>query len=388
MRDTVASSVPNAVLAALQWWTYDPEQVLLRDILGNLELDDAGASRIADMRAAAAGGARAVVFAHGFPHEQVDGQYAPYEGLRWPVPALQVGVDEGARLKSLAREGGTARVRLTSTTKRVRTRMLLAELEGLSEEKVVVQSHTDGMNAVWDNGPVAMVEIAEWFARMGKGCRPRTLLFAFTTGHLYQQLVPPDRDGSAEQLADRLDREYDSGTVAAVLPIEHLGAKRWVPAPRGGGRPGRVLKPTSRAEPNSIFISESPGLITTALRAVQRHDLREAIALRGADLPGLQLPPHDSFGGEGNPYLHHLIPTAAFIAGPWTLFNPAFTLEESVDKRLLRKQAMTWAELVGLVSLEPRQLLGGGVVAWRAVRGLTCGTALEVLNLVRHCTVP
>lgn len=388
VRDTVASSVPNAVLAALQWWTYDPEQVLLRDILGTLELDDAGASRIADMRAAAAGGARAVVFAHGFPHEQVDGQYAPYEGLRWPVPALQVGVDEGARLKSLAREGGTARVRLTSTTKRVRTRMLLAELEGLSEEKVVVQSHTDGMNAVWDNGPVAMVEIAEWFARMGKGCRPRTLLFAFTTGHLYQHLVPPDRDGSAEQLADRLDREYDSGTVAAVLPVEHLGAKRWVPAPRGGGRPGRVLRPTSRAEPNSIFISESPGLITTALRAVQRHDLREAIALRGADLPGLQLPPHDSFGGEGNPYLHHLIPTAAFIAGPWTLFNPAFTLEESVDKRLLRKQAMTWAELVGLVSMEPRALLGGGVVAWRAVRGLTCGTALEVLNLVRHCMVP
>jgi hypothetical protein len=388
VRDTGSTKLPNAALAALQWWTYDPEQKLTLDIGGDLELEDASATRVADMQAAAKAGALGVVFVHGLPHEQIRGQYAPYEGIRWPVPALFVGADEGQELKDLAAKEATARIRLTSTTKRVKTRMLLAELDGLSDERIVVQSHTDGMNAVWDNGPVAMVEIAEWFARIGKGCRPRKLLFAFTTGHLYQHLVPPSRDGSAEQLARQLDDTYDQGSVAAVLPLEHLGAKRYLPKPRGGGKPGRTLVKQDRNEPNSLFISESPGLVASALQAVQRHDLREAIALRGADLPGLQLPPHDSFGGEGNPYLHHLIPTAAFITGPWTLFNPDWTIDQLVDRALLHRQALVWADLVHLVSTQPRELLGGAYVGYRAARELTCGTALEALNLVRHCTVP
>jgi len=274
VRDTGSVKVPNAALAALQWWTYDPEQKLTADVGGDLELEDASATRVADMQAAAKAGALGVVFVHGLPHEQVRGQYAPYEGIRWPVPALFVGADEGQQLKELAGKGASARIRLTSTTKRVKTRMLLAELDGLSDERIVVQSHTDGMNAVWDNGPVAMVEIAEWFARIGKDCRPRKLLFAFTTGHLYQHLVPPARDGSAEQLAKQLDETYDEGSVAAVLPLEHLGAKRYLPKPRGGGRPGRVLVKQDRNEPNSMFISESTGLVASALQAVQRHDLR------------------------------------------------------------------------------------------------------------------
>lgn len=388
VRDAVTVSVPNAAIAALSWWSYDPELVLARDVADAFERENAGEARIADLEAAGEGGAAALIIAHGLPHEQVRGQYAPYEGVRWPVPALYVGVDEGARLKELAERDGTARVRLDATVKRVETRMVIATLPGLSDEKIVVQSHTDGMNAVWDNGPVAMLSMAEWFARAGRECRPRTLMFAFTTGHLHQRLVPPDRDGSAEQLADRLDREYDRGTVALVVPVEHMGARRWVPVPRGGGRPGRVLEPTDRNEPTSIFIGESPALISTTLRVVAQHDLRETIALRGADLPGLQLPPHDSFGGEGNPYLHHLIPTVALITAPWTLFDPAFTLEELVDKRLLREQTLVFTDLVHAAATQPRELLGGGYVGYRAARSLTCGTALEALRLVRHCTVP
>ena len=61
-----------------------------------------------------------------------------------------------------------------------------------------------GMNALWDNGPIAILAMADYFSKLGKGCLPRTLQFVFTTGHLYQHLVAPDRDGSAEQLCFRL----------------------------------------------------------------------------------------------------------------------------------------------------------------------------------------
>ena len=75
----------------------------------------------------------------------------------------------------------------------------------------MIESHTDGMNAVWDNGPVAMISMARYLARLPLDCRRRTIQFAFVTGHLYQRLKRGERDGGAEQVAKRLDREYDRG---------------------------------------------------------------------------------------------------------------------------------------------------------------------------------
>jgi hypothetical protein len=388
VRDAVTVSVPNAAIAALQWFTYDPELVLTRTIGESYERENAGEARVNDLRAAGERGAAGLIFVHGFPHEQKKGQYAPYEGVQWPVPAVFLGADEGRRVKQLAAQGGTARLVHTARVERVETRMLVATLPGLSDEKIVVQSHTDGMNAVWDNGPIAMLAMAEYFDRLGKGCRPRTLQFAFTTAHLYQHLVPPDRDGSAEQFAKRIDREYDNGKVALVLAMEHMGARGWKAVPRGGGRPGRVLEHAERNEPTSMFMGESPALISTAAKTVAEHDLRETIALRGADLPGLQIPPHDNYGGEGNPYQHHLLPTIALITAPWTLFDPAFGLEELVDRDLLHRQTLVFSDLVHAFSVVPREVLGGGYVGYREARRLTCGTALEALNLVRHCNGP
>jgi hypothetical protein len=266
--------------------------------------------------------------------------------------------------------------------------MPIVTLRGLSDEKIVVQSHTDGMNAVWDNGPIAMLAMADWLAKIGPECRPRTVQFAFTTGHLYQHLVPPDRDGSAEQLADRLDHEYNNGKVALVVAMEHMGAKGWTAEPRGGGKPGRKLVPSKVNEATSIFMGESPALIADTLQVVQRHDVRETIALRGADLPGLQIPPHDSFGGEGNPYQHHLIPTVALITAPWTLFDPGYSTAQLVDPELLYKQTLTFTDLVHVASTQSRETLAGAYTGYRGARDLTCGTALEALGLVRHCTVP
>ena len=388
VRDTVTNVVPKAAFLALMWWSHDPDNELLLGTGGNYERENAGEARIHDMETAGKGGAAGVIFVHGFPHSQKRGQYAPYEGVVWPVPSVYLGADEGAQVKALAARGESARLVVDARTRRAETHMLVATLPGLSDEKIAVQSHTDGMNALWDNGPVAMVEMAEWFAKIGRECRPRTLQFAFTTGHLYQHLVHPDRDGSAEQFAKKIDEEYDNGKAALVVPMEHLGARGWDAVARGGGLPGRKLVPSRLNEPSSMFIGESPALIATALSTVRSHDLREAIALRGADLPGLQIPPHDNYGGEGNPYQHHLIPTVSLITGPWTLFDPSFSLEQLVDKELLHRQTLTFTDLVHNTSTMPRQVLGGGYVGYREARRLTCGTALEALALVRHCNGP
>jgi hypothetical protein len=388
VRDAVTVSVPNAAIAALEWWSYDPDLVLTRNVGGNYERENAGQARIDDMLAAHEAGAQGVIFVHQFPYAQIRDQYAPYEGVQWPIPTLMLGVDEGTRVKALAAKGASARLTLTAAVKRVRTRMLIATLPGLSDEKIVVQSHTDGMNAVWDNGPIGMLAMADWFARLGEDCRPRTIQFVFTTGHLYQHLVGQDRDGSAEQMAKALDKQYDDGKVAVVVAMEHMGSRGWKPVDRGGGKPGKVLVHDAHNEPSSFFMGESPVLIQTTLDVVRRDDLRESIALRGIDVPAPSIPPNDNFGGEGNPYQHHLIPTVAMVTAPWTLFDPAFPIGELIDKKALHDQTVVFADLVHAMSTIPRQALAGGYVGYRAARALTCGTALESLNLVRHCYAP
>ena len=388
VRDAQTVSVPNAAIAALEWWTYDPDLVLTKNVGGTYERENAGQQRVDDMQQAHDRGAVGVVFVHGLPRDQVRNQYAPYEGVQWPVPAVMAGVDEGERIKQVAAEGGSARLTLTAQVKPADTRMLIATVPGLSDEKIVVQSHTDGMNAIWDNGPIGMLAMADWFTRIGKNCLPRTIQFVFTTGHLYQNLVAPDRDGSAEQTAKRIDKDYDAGKAALVLAMEHLGGRGWKPVAREGGKPGRVLVHDEHNEPSSFFMGESPELIKTTRDVVEADDLRESIALRGIDVPAPAIPPNDNYGGEGNPYQHHLIPSVDLVTAPWTLFDPAFPIDQLIDKQLLWRQTLVFADLVHAFSTVPRDQIAGGYTAYRAVRSLTCGTAFEALGLVRHCYQP
>ena len=178
----------------------------------------------------------------------------------------------------------------------------------MSDERMIVESHTDGMNAIWDNGPIAILALAEHFAALPKECRPRTLEFVFTTAHLYQQLEPPTREGAAEQYAQELDDEYDEGKVALVMALEHMGAREY----DGRAARGRAARPRARAdrptEPTGIFIGESPVLVEQVAQATINRDLRRTLGLRGADLPGARIPPHHSFGGEATPFHKHLHP--------------------------------------------------------------------------------
>jgi hypothetical protein len=242
------------------------------------------------------------------------------------------------------------------------------------------------MNAVWDNGPIAMLAMAKHFAALPRECRPRTLEFVFTTAHLYQRLTGAERDGGAEQYAQELELAYEQGKLALVVALEHMGAREYAAVPRTDG-PGRVLKPTGQSEPTGIFIGESPTLVEQVAQVAIGHDLRRTIALRGADLPGLHLPPHHSFGGEGTPYHKHLLPTVALVTGPWTLYNPAFGME-AIDGPLLRNQTLVFADLLHAVASIPREALAGAYLGEREARAFLCAASPDGFGLVNCADVP
>lgn len=372
LREAQTGSLPQAVFLALAWWVYDPTQTLLLSTLNNYERDFLGYdARLTDIRNAGAGGAAGLILMHGFPREQMLGHYAPYEGERFAVPAVYVGVDEGEQLKQMAAAGQSARIRIAADEGPVETRSLFATLPGVSAERIVIESHTDGTNVHEDNGPLVILAMARYFASLPQECRPKTLEFAFPTAHFYQQLFPPQRHGGSGQYAQELDYDYDKGDVVMSLVLEHLGTLSFDAVERGNGLPGRELKLNGKPETISVFVNDSPLLVASMLTTVVTHDMRGAIALRGADLPGAHIPLHHSLGGEGTPYNEHLIPTVAYITSPWALYNPAFGLEV-IDQDLLYRQTLMFTDFVHLVAPMSRYLIAGGLLAEREARSSLC----------------
>lgn len=264
-------------------------------------------------------------------------------------------------LDSPAHDGQvSARVTLLASRPQLRTRTVEATLPGRSDtEPVIFESHTDGVNAIWDNGPVGMIALARYFAGLPEACRPRPVKFVFATAHLYTSRL------GAEDHA----QEHDEGSVHFVENLEHLGAREYLPLPRING-PGRVLVPSGEHEPVGWFVSESPVLIDAVIQAVRRRGLDNTLVLRGIDVPaGPHVPLQCNFGGEGQAYRHHVIPATSVISGPNSLLNPAFGME-AVDFDLFRRQVLALADVAMAVDDLPRIVVAGGDNVFRPLRDL------------------
>jgi hypothetical protein len=374
VRPAPAGSVPQAAFLApiISWGIYDPDNSI--DPTGTFYGDFINYNaRVADLRDAATAGAKGILFVKDEPRRQLIGHYEPYEGTVWKVPGAFLGVDEGQRIMDAINAGKSpsARLAVSARVKPTVTRSVLATVPGQSKRRIVIDSHTDGTNAVEDNGPIAMVAMARYLAKLPMRCRPRTVQFAFSTAHFYQRLDPDPtvRDGGAEQLAKRLDRAYDRGTVSVVLVLEHLGAIDYQAAPRSGGKPGDVLRSIGERAIQFIGVTPSQPLVNTVDDVVRAYDMRRTILLQGSDAPGPTVPAHCSFGGEGTPYERHLLPTIGVISAPMWLYDPAFGLE-AIDFKVMHSEVRGFTDLVNRLGRMDQARIAGSVEAEREQRAL------------------
>jgi hypothetical protein len=364
----------DLLLPIVSWSTYDPKHTI--DPLGTFQGDFVFYNaRMTDLQDAAAAGAKGLLFVKNLPRRQLIGHYEPYDGVAWGVPGAFLGADEGKQITDALAAGGapTARITIRAHFKRVVTPSILATLPGRSPQRIVIDSHTDGTNAVEDNGPVAMVAIARYYAGLPLACRPRTLEFAFSTAHFYQRVAAPSvRDGGAAQLAGQLDHEYDKGTVSAVLVLEHLGAVDDESVPRTDG-PGDVLTPTGQRAIQFVAVTPSVPLLGAVDSVIRRYDLQRTITLQGSDPPGNHVPSHCSFGGEGTPFNYHLLPTIGVIAAPQFLYDPAFGLE-SIDFDVMHAELLAYTDLLGRMGATSQSAIAGLVTLERTQRRLGAAT--------------
>lgn len=370
VRPAPAGSIQNAAfsLPGIGWSTYDPGNTIDPNGIFYGDFLNYNA-RVIDIRNATAAGALGLLFVKELPREQLVDHYEPYEGTQWEIPGAYVGADEGKQLTDAIAAGGTptARIAVRAKVQRVTTPSLFATIAGQSPQRIVIDSHTDGTNAVEDNGPVAMLTMARYFAALPMECRPRTLQFTFTTAHFYQRVADPAvRDGGAEQLAEQLDADYDQGTVSAVVVLEHLGAIDYQQVPRPDGV-GTRLEPTGLPCIQFVAVTPSAPLVSLVEDIVQRWDMRRTILLQGSDLAGQTAPRHCSFGGQGTPYNQHILPTVGVISAPQSLYNPAFGLE-GIDFELMYRQVQGFTELVNRMGTMSQADVAGEIPAERARR--------------------
>ena len=185
-------------------------------------------------------GAAMVVNVMGVPG---NGQFQPEGGLR-QVPQFTLSMDEGFALRD--RLGRGERVELTfqlevEEPRDIPTEYTIATLPGVSDEQIVVMSHTDGyFQAATDNaaGMASALELARFYAQRPRRDRPRTMAFIQFPDHHHGE-VARGRDGVGindaypwDRVAVKLTMEHPSQTLLymyndALTPTNGIGAFRW-----------------------------------------------------------------------------------------------------------------------------------------------------------------
>jgi hypothetical protein len=247
-------------------------------------------------------------------YEALKGQYAPFEWQNEDVPAVYVDRDTGAKLRAVAAARPKTRLTLTATRKTVPTPTVTAILPGSSDETLIFNTHTDGQGFVEENGPVAFVHLARYFASLPAHQRlKRTLVFANWPGHMSNDL--PQAQGWIDAHPDLVEK------AAAALTVEHLGCTEWNDSTAKG------YHATGRAELFAVWANQGP-MADTVTAATVQHDLPRTAVLR----PPLQF-------GVGGPFHSSGVPQLGAIAGPEYLLTISHNGEiDKFDERLMARQ--------------------------------------------------
>jgi hypothetical protein len=264
-------------------------------------------------------------------------QYTPFSRPHQEIPALYVGAQNTAKLRELSGAGAKATLVLDATiTKDSPTDTLIATLPGSSlDEVIIVNTHTDGTNATEENGGVAIVALAKYFAKLPKEQRKRTLVFPLTTGHFAGPWVPSIR-GVVDQHPDIIKK-----AVAAVT-IEHLACREWMDDAQ------LQYKATGKYE-WSVAITPSESMAKVFLAEVQA----------GLDRVGVVNPIHGGFLGEGHALAALGIPTIGYIPQPnYLLAAPANGCIDKLDADLFYSQIQVFAKTIRKIDGMSKSELG------------------------------
>jgi hypothetical protein len=163
-------------------------------------------------------GAAAIFVIQGLPGNEKT-QFYPVNS---PVPTFSLGQKDGLAMRDFiaAAGAGETHVKILLDVKRVpdlKSAMIWGTLPGMSDENDIVVAHRDGwFEGANDNaaGMATMIGMAEYFAKIPKEQRRRTIIFLGTNGH---------HDNGAESGAWLLAHPEVFAKTAVLFNSEHTG---------------------------------------------------------------------------------------------------------------------------------------------------------------------
>lgn len=295
-----------------------------------------------------AAGAAGVVGILDFPANGADGSYFPYDGVIRTIPGLYVDRTVGAALRERAQAGDSqATLTLPARVEPTTSRNVIGFIPGRSKELVALHCHTDGSNAIEDNGPGAIVAMAQYLARLPRSALPHTIMVVLTTGHF---AGGNGSRGFVTRHADDLVRRTN-----AAITIEHLGLKQWEETTPG------TMGPTGRFESGAIFTPGSPALVDASRTMLKRAGNAPGSVLKPLNPKSEGDPSSAAWPGEGQ-YLFAAggIQTANYITGPTYLLNWGITTTDKVDFGAVRADAIAFTEMILRLGRTSRAKLRAG----------------------------
>ncbi|KAB8052536.1 M28 family peptidase [Janthinobacterium rivuli] len=279
-----------------------------------------------------AAGAAGVIVILDTPSRTADGLYAPHDGVARQLPGVFIDRAQGQRLREGVLAGTAPILRLTmaATVRQAQTRNLIGIIPGKSEELMVLASHTDGPNGLDDNGPNAIVDMAQYLARLPQGSLPRSVMLLLTSGHFAGGV-------GIEQFFKRHQDDGLTQRMAAMLAIEHLGALEVLPDSDG------YLHPTGRVEPAALFSPRTPALLEASYAMLKQVNAAPAFVLPSSK-PGQE---HAAWFGE-DPYFQSAqpVPTLHYMAQPYYLLDHGIDTTTQLDYRLMQRQILALTQML------------------------------------------
>jgi hypothetical protein len=250
-------------------------------------------------------------------------QYTPFSRPPQGIPGLYVGRGTLTRLRALGTSAQAKVILEADTFPDTPTDTLIATLPGSTDEVVIVNTHTDGPNATEENGALGILALAQYFSKIPKSERRRTLVFPLTTGHFAGPWVPSIR-GVIEKHPDVIRR------AVAAITVEHLGCREWMD--------DASMKYAATGK-NEWSVAITPDKVMG--RAV-------VDALKGSvDRAGVVNPANGGWLGEGSSLSRAGIPTIGYIPQPnYLLAGPADGCIEKLSPELMHGQIQVFAKLL------------------------------------------
>ena len=298
------------------------------------------------LQVAKAAGVKAVVCIwKGMSREMVKGQYLPFIQPYQGIPALWVCEEEGEKLKEAARNKDKVTLVLEAKReKNASSESFYCIKRGKNPtEAIIVNTHTDGVNCVEENGPVAMLAMMDYLKDVEL---ERSVIFVFVTGHFR---LPAFKQNDIQATSKWLKNHRDlwdgkGGHIKAVagVAVEHLGAREWKDV-------DGVYRETN---PIDIEIVYTGNKVMDAIyyKAIEGRTLVRTVTLRGHNILHF---------GEGQPLMNVGIPQIALVTAPDYLTAMADDHQMhkfSID--LMYEQIQTFLKAVLLIDATDTKTLG------------------------------